>query len=128
MNSQVYLNLNTEEFWVNGKVTSEDGSGGKLGIAFVNVIIADTKIGTQTDIEGNFRLLIPKNIKNPVLIFSSVGYETQEHQASKNMQLSMEENIVFFDGAITVGRLPKNRIQAVWWHTKHFMRFRWLRR
>ncbi len=57
---------------VAGKVTSqEDGTG----IPGATVKVKGTGIGTQTDIEGNYKLEVPTDAKT--LEFSYVGYKTQ---------------------------------------------------
>ncbi|WP_448520179.1 SusC/RagA family TonB-linked outer membrane protein [Rhodoflexus sp.] len=58
---------------VKGKVTSdEDGSA----LPGVNVTLKGTNTGTITDVEGNFSLSVSGD--DPVLIFSYVGFITQE--------------------------------------------------
>ena len=58
---------------ITGKVTSiEDGNG----IPGVNVIIKGTTIGTVTDMDGKFEILINSNAD--ILVFSSVGYLKEE--------------------------------------------------
>ena len=42
----------------------------------VNVVVKGTTIGTVTDIDGNYRINVPGS--DAVLVFSSVGYETEE--------------------------------------------------
>lgn len=57
---------------VTGKVTAkEDG----LPLPGVSVKVTGTKLGTQTDVNGNFSLIVPSTAKN--LEFSFVGYLPQ---------------------------------------------------
>lgn len=58
---------------VNGKVTSKENGEAIPG---VNVLIKGTSIGTVTDVEGNFTIETPD--ENDTLIFSFIGYTTQE--------------------------------------------------
>lgn len=68
-----------------GRVTDEIGDG----LPGVNVLIKGTIIGTQTDIDGYYKLESP--IPNPTLVFSYVGFETQEVKAGarKTIDVSM---------------------------------------
>ena len=56
---------------VSGKVTDDVGEG----LPGVNVVIKGTTNGTTTDIDGNYRIEVEENA---ILIFSFVGFETQE--------------------------------------------------
>lgn len=58
---------------ITGKVTGDDDDSGLPG---VNVIIQGTMTGSVTDMEGNYSIEVPDG--NAVLIFSSVGYITEE--------------------------------------------------
>jgi len=56
---------------VSGKVTDESGEG----LPGVNVLLKGTTTGTQTDLDGNYRLSVDDGA---TLIYSYVGFETQE--------------------------------------------------
>ena len=57
---------------INGTVTDEyDG----LPLIGVNVVIKGSKIGAQTDFDGNYKL---KAKKGDTIVFSLLGYETKE--------------------------------------------------
>lgn len=58
---------------ITGKVLSSEDNTGLPG---VNVIIKGTATGTVTDIEGNYSIDVPA--ENAVLVFSSVGFVTEE--------------------------------------------------
>ena len=66
-----------------GRVSSVDN----LPIAHVSVIIKGTKAGTVTDTIGNFSLTVPSAAT--VLVFSSVGMETQEIRVGNNTMLNI---------------------------------------
>lgn len=75
---------------ISGKVTStEDGAG----IPGVNVVIKGQQEGTITDINGDYRLSVDG--ENTILVFSSVGYLTQELSVGNRrvIDINMEENI-----------------------------------
>lgn len=59
---------------VRGKVICEDDKVEAIG---ASVILKGTKLGTGTDIDGNFAIRVPKGSK---LVISYIGYETQEYE------------------------------------------------
>ncbi|WP_405199100.1 carboxypeptidase-like regulatory domain-containing protein [Christiangramia sp. LLG6405-1] len=67
---------------IKGKVTDADGQA----IAGTNVIFKDSRIGTQTNLEGEFNLKIPaeKLGEKNFLIFSFVGFEMKEIRFFRN--------------------------------------------
>ena len=48
----------------------------------VSVLLRGTSSGTITDIDGRYSISIPSSAKNPVLVFSYVGYTSQELSAT----------------------------------------------
>jgi TonB-linked SusC/RagA family outer membrane protein len=61
-----------EDETISGKVSDEKGQG----LPGVSVVMKGTARGTTTDIDGNYRLVVPA--KGTVLVFSFVGYVPQE--------------------------------------------------
>ncbi|WP_229206882.1 TonB-dependent receptor [Dyadobacter crusticola] len=59
---------------VSGKVLDEKGTG----LPGVSVVLKGTQTGTTTDAEGQFQVDVPDAAANAVLIFSFVGYQSQE--------------------------------------------------
>lgn len=57
---------------VTGKVTDEQGAG----LPGVSVVVKGTSQGTNTDVNGAFRITAPN--QNAVLVFSFVGFKRQE--------------------------------------------------
>ncbi|GAA4443204.1 TonB-dependent receptor [Ravibacter arvi] len=68
---------------VKGKVTDESG----IGLPGVSILIKNTQRGTTTDNEGNFELEIPD--ENTLLVFSFVGFATQEVAVGRQRTLSI---------------------------------------
>lgn len=58
---------------VSGTITSDDEPAGLPG---VSVLVKGTSMGTVTDYNGRFSLEVPG--RESVLVFTSIGYETQE--------------------------------------------------
>src|SRR5690606_6126006 len=69
---------------VEGTVT--DASNG-LGIPGVNVVLKGTNLGSVTDADGRYNLQLPNG--NGVLVFSFVGYSTQEVEVSSRTAISV---------------------------------------
>ena len=63
---------------VSGKVTSSEDNEGLPG---VNVIVKGTSQGTVTDVNGDYKIEVPD--LNAVLVYSSVGFNTQEIQVGE---------------------------------------------
>jgi iron complex outermembrane receptor protein len=54
----------------------------------VNVLVQGTSTGTVTDLDGNYRLNVPEG--NEVLVFSSIGYVTQEININGRSTIDVE--------------------------------------
>lgn len=84
---------------VSGKVTDESGEG----LPGVSIIIKGTTTGTTTDLDGNYSISVPDD--NAVLVFSSVGMETQEITvgAQSRIDLGMSVNTKELQEVVVVG-------------------------
>jgi CarboxypepD_reg-like domain len=75
------------------------GKSDKLPLPGVNVIIKGTKIGTQTDIDGNFKIIVPDSLN--ILTFSYVGIQTLDYTlgTKQNLEIFLKEDcsIDWFD-------------------------------
>lgn len=58
-------------------------------ITGVSIFVKGTKSGTQTNTEGKYTITIPP-VGNPVLIFRSVGYKSQEIPLGNKTQLDIQ--------------------------------------
>ena len=66
------INTQAQNRTITGKVTDENGQG----IQGVSVLVKGTRIGTETNADGNFSLSVPASART--LVISSVNMETQE--------------------------------------------------
>ncbi|WP_224994250.1 SusC/RagA family TonB-linked outer membrane protein [Cesiribacter sp. SM1] len=84
-----------------GKVTDENGQG-MMGVA---VKVKDTPTGTVTDLDGNYNLVLPQGMQNPTLIFSFLGYITEEIVVGNQSQINVAlyPDIESLDEVIVVG-------------------------
>ena len=83
---------------VKGMVTDEAGQG----MPGVSVVIKGTTSGTSTGIDGDFTLKVPEDV---MLVFSFVGYETQEIEVSgrEEWKITMKPELKRLDEVVVVG-------------------------
>jgi TonB-linked SusC/RagA family outer membrane protein len=72
---------------INGKVKDENGNG----LPGVSVVVKGTTRGTSTTGEGTFQLDIPE--PSPTLVFSFVGYVTQEILVGNQTQIEVKMSV-----------------------------------
>lgn len=94
--SGVSLVIQTE---IRGKVTDEQGGA----LAGVSVAVKGTKRGTVADSKGAFKIAVED--KNATLVFSFIGYVTQEVPLNGNAQLNivMKEDLGKLEEIVVVG-------------------------
>ena len=87
---------------VSGTVTDKNSGNGVPG---VNVLVKGTASGTQTDSNGSYRVSVPAGATT--LVFSFVGYTTQEARIPESGQLNIaleEETGQLEEVVVSVGR------------------------
>jgi len=84
---------------VSGKVTDEKG----LALTGVSVIVKNTKIGTVTDVHGNYKITIPN--QDAIIVYSFLGFVTQEFKVGNRKQLNvrLKEQIQSLGEAVVIG-------------------------
>ena len=89
-----------QEFQATGKVISKaDG----LPLPGVSIVLKGTDRGTTTDIEGNFRIMVPE--AGAVLVFSLIGMETQTVTVKdrNHINISLAEGTTSLNEVVVVG-------------------------
>ena len=83
---------------ITGKVVDKDG----LGVIGLNVLEKGTKHGVLTDIDGNYKIQVPKGA---VLQFSYIGMKTVERAvgASTTINITMQEDASLLNEVVVVG-------------------------
>ncbi|GAB4329848.1 MAG: TonB-dependent receptor [Flammeovirgaceae bacterium] len=96
----VFLAYGQKERIVKGKVTGSDQPEGLPG---VSVLIKGTSMGTGTDFEGNYTISIPEGATT--LVFSFVGYQSQEVQIGNSSEINvvLQINTALLDEVVVVG-------------------------
>ena|ERR1035437_2208075 len=85
---------------VKGTVTDEKTNSTLIG---VSVIVEGTKVGTVTDLNGNFSIEAPSS--NSVLVFSYIGYSTKKVNVNgqTNLNVILSEDTRNLDEVVVVG-------------------------
>src|SRR4051812_19326280 len=78
-----YASVIAQSISVKGKVLNEKAEG----MPGVSVLVKGTNNGVSTNQDGEFSLKVPN--RNTVLVFSSVGYQTQEMAVGNQSNLSI---------------------------------------
>ncbi len=84
---------------VTGNVSREGG----LPLVGVTVAVKGTNISTATDAKGDFRIQVPD--RSTALVFSSIGFATQEVQLGTNssFNISMKEEASNLNDVVVIG-------------------------
>ncbi len=86
---------------VKGKVTDEMGAS----MPGVNVLIKGTSSGTTTDVNGSFTLSVPSDATSSSLVFSFIGYSTQEQalRGRSVIDVQMVADVTSLSEVVVVG-------------------------
>lgn len=95
---------------ISGQVTDDDG----VPIISATVQIEGTTIGTVTDLDGNYTILVPEEIQNPTLIVSYIGYysTTVELRNEQTVNVALGEQTQL-DEVVVVGYGVTKREEVV---------------
>ncbi len=93
-----------EKLALTGSVKDEKGET----LPGVTIRIKNTTLGFVTDVDGNFKFDIPKQ-DTIILIFSFVGYKTQEFQVKneKPIVIVLKEDVAVMDEVVVTGIFTK---------------------
>ena len=93
---------------ITGKVADENDEG----LPGVNILVKGTTIGTVTDVDGNYRLTVSDAAA--VLVFSSVGYETEEVivGTQNTINLKMTPDVQSLSEIVVVGYGTQERAKV----------------
>lgn len=85
---------------INGRVTSSEDGGSIPG---VSVVVPGTTLGTVTDMDGNYSLMVPETTR--ALMFSFIGFRTQEVQLEGRSRLDvvLQVDVFSVDEVVVVG-------------------------
>lgn len=71
----------------------------------VTVLVKDTNSGTTTDLDGQYKINLPEDVSNPVLVYSFVGFATQEVNVGNQstIDVNLKVDLKALDEVIVVG-------------------------
>ncbi|MBC3759209.1 TonB-dependent receptor [Hyunsoonleella sp. SJ7] len=98
------ISKETQTIEVSGTVSDTEGP-----LPGVNILVKGSSKGTQTDFDGNFSISVEN--EKAVLIFSYVGYKTQEITVGNKTSINviLEADIAGLDEVVVVGYSTKTR-------------------
>ncbi len=81
---------------VSGVVTDQKGET----LIGATVQLKDAAVGTTTDIDGKFTIVVPEE---STLVFAYMGYNTIEQKASAQMKVQMQESVQALQEVVAIG-------------------------
>ncbi|MFZ4412907.1 MAG: SusC/RagA family TonB-linked outer membrane protein [Bacteroidales bacterium] len=95
----VVFSIQAQSFVISGAVTDKSGSP----LVGVSIIVKDSKIGTVTDLKGNFKLTATTS--NVVLKVSYIGFDSQEvkYKSGQQLVVKLEEDAVLLKETVVIG-------------------------
>jgi len=109
--------INVSPKVVSGVVTDDSGET----LPGVNVVIKGTTIGTNTDLDGNYRITIKRGSS---LVFSFVGFETQEVEIGSRSVIDISMGGATELGEVMLGGVSSRWYtpRGLWWRVRGFFR------
>src|SRR5436190_17792645 len=100
---------------ISGKVTSSQDN---LGIPGVTVVVVGSTVGTATDIDGNYKLTVPKSAKT--LRFSGIGMKSKDVvlSASNTIDVVMDPDVMKLDAVVVTALGVKREKRSLGYTTK----------
>jgi len=96
------FSLMAQDFIVQGTVTSSTDGTSLIGVGVI--VKGNTSNGTVTNIDGKYSIQLQNS--DAVLVFSSIGFKTQEiklNQGQKLLNVVMEEDVNLLDDVVVIG-------------------------
>lgn len=84
--SSVAVELAKIDITVTGRVTDANGDA----LVGVSVKLKGNTLGTTTNVSGDFSVIVPENVTNPVLVFSYIGFATQEIAVNGRTRINVQ--------------------------------------
>ena len=93
---------------IDGKVTDDSN----IPLPGVNVSVKGTTMGTITDNDGYYSLILPENAN--VLVFSFIGMQTQEVEIGNRstIDVEMKQDLVGLDEVVIVGYGTQKKVNV----------------
>ncbi|MCQ2340028.1 MAG: SusC/RagA family TonB-linked outer membrane protein [Paludibacteraceae bacterium] len=85
-------------------VVLEDSGEGAIG---ANVVAEGTTVGTVTDFEGNFELMVPAGVKH--LVISSIGFKTQTVPVKPVIKITLTSETTQLEDVVITGMVKQDK-------------------
>jgi len=82
----------------------EDNGDGAIG---ANVIAEGTSVGTVTDFDGNFELMVPAGVKN--LIISYIGFKTATVAVKPEVKVTLQSESTQLEDVVVTGMVVQDK-------------------
>lgn len=78
----------------------------------IGIVVKNTTIGTATDLDGQFSIAVPDS--KSVLVFSFIGYKTQEITvgSQKELRVTLREDLQLLDEVVVVGYGTQKKVNV----------------
>ena len=78
----------------------------------IGIVVKNTTIGTATDLDGQFSITVPDS--KSVLVFSFIGYKTQEITvgSQKELRVTLREDLQLLDEVVVVGYGTQKKVNV----------------
>lgn len=78
----------------------------------IGIVVKNTTIGTATDLDGKFSITVPDS--KSVLVFSFIGYRTQEITvgSQKELHVTLKEDLQLLDEVVVVGYGTQKKVNV----------------
>ena len=95
------VNSPVDELKISGVIKDQTGEP----LPGTTVLVKGTNIGVSSDLDGSYQILIPDDINNPVLIFSFIGFDTQEIAVGNQTEIDvvMTDNLASLNEVVVIG-------------------------
>ena len=94
---------------VSGKVTDIHDKP----IAYANIGIVNSTAGTLSNIDGSFRLNVPRSLYNESIVFSAIGYERTQlpvpSHTGKILQVRLKESVTTLKNVTVLAKEKQNK-------------------
>src|SRR5436309_2260196 len=99
--TMVFVEAQAQNRQITGTVTDKITKETVIG---ASILVKGTSIGTQTSVDGKFKLSVPDKA-NGILVIRSVGYKTQEVTlgTQTNFNISLESDSKQLDEVVAIG-------------------------
>ncbi len=98
------INIHSQTFKISGTLTDDN-----TGETLIGATILSGEIGTVTDFDGNYELVLPKGTHD--LVFSYVGYEAVEQRIDlfQNQKIDIELSLAMLDEIVVTADIAIER-------------------